>query len=110
MLGRMTNAPRLGLTPMQQRAIDFIIGFIEKNAFSPSYDEICLAMYLASKSGVHRLVISLQERGCVRINPNKARSIYPTEQYLESRRNSEIDRMIRRMGSETALKLLRRGG
>jgi SOS-response transcriptional repressor LexA len=42
---------------------------------SPSFDEMREALDLKSKSGVHRLISALEERGFIRRTPNRARSI-----------------------------------
>ena len=44
---------------------------------TPSYEEICIELSLKSKSGIHRIVKSLEERGYVERLQNKARAIAP---------------------------------
>jgi len=107
MLGAMSNQPLLGMTPHQVELMDFIVKFITENRFSPSYDEMRDAMNLASKSGIHRLVMSLSERGCIRVNPNRARSVYPTEMYLMSVRDRDLNILINLIGADKALTILR---
>lgn len=53
----------LGLTPKQKECLDFIRAYIEAHGASPSYQNIMDAMGLRSKSGVHRLVHALHDRG-----------------------------------------------
>lgn len=67
----MTN----GLTPAQKRVLDYIRYYIERNGYSPSFDDIKDAIGLRSKSGVHRLVNALRERGHITFLRNRARSI-----------------------------------
>lgn len=50
-------------TPRQKKALDFIRAYIKENEYSPSYDEIKNALGLKSKSGGHRLVLGLINRG-----------------------------------------------
>lgn len=51
------------LTKRQKDAYDFIKSYASKNGYGPSYDEISTGIGLASKSGVHRLVYGLVDRG-----------------------------------------------
>jgi SOS-response transcriptional repressor LexA len=64
-----------GLTPHQGRALLFIAQRIAADGFAPSFNEIRISQGLVSKSGVHRLVRGLAERGFVRYTPGKTRSI-----------------------------------
>lgn len=57
----------LGLTERQRDAMLFVQGFIDRHGFSPTYDEIAAALGLKSKSGIHRLVYGLVERGYLRM-------------------------------------------
>lgn len=65
----------LGLTPKQKECLDFIRAYIEERGASPSYDEIKGGMGLRSKSGVHRMVHGLVERGHLVIEASHARTI-----------------------------------
>ena len=65
------------LTKKQNQLLSFLIKRIEVDGVSPSYEEICLELSLKSKSGVHRIVKSLEERGYVERLKNKARAIAP---------------------------------
>lgn len=67
----------MGLTKRQSEALAFIRGFIEAHGYSPSYDEIGVALGLRpkSKGTVHAVVHRLVERGALEIAPNRARSI-----------------------------------
>ena len=53
------------LTNKQNQLLNFLILRIEQNGISPSYEEICLELNLKSKSGIHRIVKALEERGAV---------------------------------------------
>ncbi len=53
------------LTKKQNQLLSFLIKRIEEEGISPSYEEICIELSLKSKSGIHRIVKSLEERGYV---------------------------------------------
>ena len=67
------------LTNRQNQLLSFLIKRIEQDGVSPSYEEICLELNLKSKSGIHRIVKALEERGYIKHLENKARSIAPTK-------------------------------
>ncbi len=64
-----------GLTRVQARTLRVIETLIAQHGLSPSFDEIRSALGLASKSGVHRVVVALRERGLITFHPARARSI-----------------------------------
>jgi repressor LexA len=53
----------------------FIDGRLKESGISPSFDEMREALDLKSKSGVHRLISALEERGFIRRLPNRARAL-----------------------------------
>ena len=53
------------LTVKQKELLEYVSDFINSNKVSPSYDEIREAMNLKSKSGIHRIVLALEERGFI---------------------------------------------
>ena len=55
--------------------LTFLKDHLKKNDVSPSFDEMKDALNLKSKSGIHRLVSALEERGFIRRLPNRARAI-----------------------------------
>ena len=65
------------LTKKQNQLLNFLIRRIEQDGVSPSYEEICLELNLKSKSGIHRIVKALEERGYIEHLENKARAIAP---------------------------------
>jgi repressor LexA len=65
------------LTKKQNELLNYLITRIEKDGVSPSYEEICKELLLKSKSGIHRIVKSLEERGYIERLKNKARAIAP---------------------------------
>ena len=63
------------LTRKQYQLLKFIYGRIRDNGISPSFDEMKDALQLKSKSGIHRLITGLEERGFLRRLPHRARAI-----------------------------------
>ena len=63
------------LTSKQRELLIFLTKYLEDNEVSPSFDEMREAVGLASKSGIHRLVSALEERGYIRRLANRARAI-----------------------------------
>ncbi len=63
------------LTQKQKDLLVLIDKKIKANGVPPSYDEMKDALGLASKSGIHRLITALEERGFIRRLPNKARAL-----------------------------------
>ena len=63
------------LTRKQHELLIFIYRHLSKNGVSPSFDEMKDALGLRSKSGIHRLISGLQERGFIRRLPHRARAI-----------------------------------
>jgi repressor LexA len=63
------------LTRKQHELLMFIHERIKETGVSPSFDEMKEALDLASKSGIHRLITALEERGFVRRLAHRARAI-----------------------------------
>jgi repressor LexA len=63
------------LTAKQRELLIFIRERLEESGISPSFDEMREALDLKSKSGVHRLISALEERGFIRRLPNRARAL-----------------------------------
>jgi len=63
------------LTAKQRELLLFIDGRLKEDGVSPSFDEMREALDLKSKSGVHRLISALEERGFIRRLPNRARAL-----------------------------------
>ena len=63
------------LTKKQHELLMFIHERIQETGVSPSFDEMKEALDLASKSGIHRLITALEERGFIRRLPNRARAL-----------------------------------
>ena len=63
------------LTAKQHELLLFIKRKLEESGISPSFEEMKEALDLKSKSGVHRLISALEERGFIRRLPNRARAL-----------------------------------
>jgi repressor LexA len=63
------------LTRKQHELLTFIQVRLEESGISPSFEEMKDALDLKSKSGVHRLISALEERGFIRRLPNRARAL-----------------------------------
>jgi repressor LexA len=63
------------LTAKQHELLLFINERLDQSGVSPSFDEMREALDLKSKSGVHRLISALEERGFIRRLPNRARAL-----------------------------------
>src|SRR6201989_569695 len=63
------------LTRKQHELLMFIHERIKETGVSPSFDEMKEALDLASKSGIHRLITALEERGFLHRLPHRARAL-----------------------------------
>jgi len=63
------------LTAKQKELLLFIHNRIKEDGVSPSFDEMKVALNLASKSGIHRLITALEERGFIRRLAHRARAL-----------------------------------
>ena len=63
------------LTKKQHELLTFIQVRLEESGISPSFEEMKEALDLKSKSGVHRLISALEERGFIRRLANRARAL-----------------------------------
>lgn len=63
------------LTRKQHELLRFIQERVRETGVPPSFDEMKDALDLKSKSGIHRLIMALEERGFIRRLPNRARAL-----------------------------------
>ena len=63
------------LTRKQMDLLEFIHKRMQKDGVPPSFDEMKEALDLRSKSGIHRLITALEERGFIRRLAHRARAI-----------------------------------
>ncbi|MBN8832195.1 MAG: repressor LexA, partial [Sphingomonadales bacterium] len=63
------------LTAKQQQLLSYIKQHLDQGGVSPSFEEMKEALDLKSKSGIHRLISALEERGFIRRLANRARAL-----------------------------------
>ncbi len=63
------------LTQKQQQLLEYMISSFEKNSIVPSFDEMRCGLKLKSKSGIHKFIKALEERGFIKRLANRARAI-----------------------------------
>ena len=79
------------LTKKQKELFVYLRDYISSNDISPSFEEIKNAVNLKSKSGIHRLITSLEQRGYIKRLKHKARAMEITK---ELRNNNGINNNI----------------
>ena len=67
------------LTKRQKEVLDFLVGFVNKHGYSPSFEEIGRALRLTSLATVHKHISTLERKGFVRRGYNQSRSIEVTQ-------------------------------
>lgn len=72
--GRLQRGQAM-LTRKQVELLEFIHKRVQRDGVPPSFDEMKDALDLRSKSGIHRLVTALEERGFIRRLPHRARAL-----------------------------------
>jgi repressor LexA len=65
----------MALTRRQKQVYDFISGFVDKNGYSPSYEEIADGLGLSSLATVHKHIGNLEQKELLRRDYNRSRSI-----------------------------------
>lgn len=82
------------LTKKQKELFEFLKNFIEHKGISPSFEEMKNALNLKSKSGIHRLVTSLEQRGFIKRLKHKARAMEITRSleniFINKDKNSNL--------------------
>lgn len=71
----MTNIGRSGLTPRQQRILEFIARTVRERGYPPTVREIGEAVGLTSSSSVHAQLANLERRGLLHKDPTKPRAM-----------------------------------
>ena len=82
------------LTKKQKELLDYITVVNKKFGISPSYDEMKDKLKLKSKSGIHRIISALEERGFIRKLANKARAIEIIHNNNIYPANNQMDKII----------------
>jgi repressor LexA len=83
------------LTPKQKQLLLFINERIEATGVPPSFDEMKEALDLKSKSGIHRLIMALEERGFIRRLPHRARALEVTKMPERARLGFDAEKRAR---------------
>jgi repressor LexA len=65
----------MALTKRQKEVLNYLVGFLNKNGYSPSFEEIAHALKLTSLATVHKHLSTLEKKGFVRRGYNQSRSI-----------------------------------
>ncbi|HYH81811.1 MAG TPA: transcriptional repressor LexA [Longimicrobium sp.] len=65
----------MALTKKQRQILDYVESFVENNGYSPSYEEIAQAFEYSSLATVHEHLTNLEQKGFLRKNYNKSRSL-----------------------------------
>ena len=65
----------MSLTKRQKEVLDFLVAFVNKNGYSPSFEEIARALRLTSLATVHKHINTLERKGFIRRGYNQSRSI-----------------------------------
>jgi repressor LexA len=65
----------MALTKRQKDVLNYLVGFINKNGYSPSFEEIGRSMKLTSLATVHKHLSTLEKKGFIRRGYNQSRSI-----------------------------------
>lgn len=82
------------LTRKQKELFDYLTDYISKNSISPSFEEMKIAVNLKSKSGIHRLITSLEERGFIKRLKHKARAMEITKTLTNNFNNINHDKKL----------------
>src|SRR5438270_2055512 len=67
------------LTKRQKEVLDFLVNFVNKHGYSPSFEEIARSLKLTSLATVHKHITTLERKGFVRRGYNQSRSIEVTQ-------------------------------
>jgi repressor LexA len=65
----------MAVTRRQKEVLDFINGFVQRNGYSPSFEEIARGLSLKSLATVHKHITNLQHKGLLMRSHNRSRSI-----------------------------------
>jgi repressor LexA len=83
----------MALTRRQWDVLEFVAGFIRKQGYSPSYEEICMGVRVSSLATVHKHVSTLHEKGFLVRGAHQSRSIELGPRYIaEARKRAREQR------------------
>lgn len=63
------------LTKRQKQVLDFLVNFMNRQGYSPSYEEMARSLGLASLATVHKHLSTLERKGYIRRGHNRSRSV-----------------------------------
>ena len=75
------------LTFKQKKLLDFLVDYYNENNVYPTFDEMRDSLKIKSKSGIHKLLSSLEEKGYVNRLPHKARALSINSSVNENEKN-----------------------
>lgn len=78
------------MTRRQREVLDFVGGFVQKNGYSPSFEEIARGLDLRSLATVHKHITNLQNKGLLQRSHNRSRSIDLVPQRTKSRASESL--------------------
>ena len=76
----------MALTRRQKEFMDFLSGFIQRQGYSPSYEEIAAGLGLASLATVHKHIQALESKQYLKRNYNHSRSLEVGERFFREQR------------------------
>jgi repressor LexA len=76
----------MALTRRQKEVLDLISTFVERNGYSPSYEEIAAGLKLASLATVHKHISALEAKHYLKRSFNRSRSLEVTSRFREEMR------------------------
>lgn len=89
----------VSLTSQQAALLAYITRYLDEHGgVAPSFDEMKDAVGISAKSGVHRLLGALEERGLIRRLPNRARAIEIVGEHLRKVPTRDILAELERRG------------
>ena len=77
----------MALTRRQKEFMDFLSGFIDRQGYSPSYEEIASGLGLASLATVHKHIQALESKQYLRRNYNHSRSLEVGDRFVKEQRS-----------------------
>lgn len=80
----------MSMTRRQREVLDFVGAFVQKNGYSPSFEEIARALDLRSLATVHKHITNLQNKGLLQRSHNRSRSIDLVPQRTKNRASDSL--------------------
>jgi repressor LexA len=85
----------MAVTRRQKEVLDFISAFVQRNGYSPSFEEIAHGLDLRSLATVHKHITNLQNKGLLQRAHNRSRSIDVLPPRTRARQNERLPLMGR---------------